>query len=178
MSTPSLPAIGPYTSMDLSADERSSAIDFVNRLNFLFEEWDTSKILQAFVPDARVSHVHGTLHGHTECIDFFKNVYHPFIPGVHRHASNHIVDRDEETGGVSVRYHCYLYRYAWPDDTEGIKGTVLQYKEDTNGLPALWNGVTLMDRLVRTEIGWKLKERRLGGLVANKELQPDAKSRN
>ncbi|RYN43539.1 hypothetical protein AA0114_g10193 [Alternaria tenuissima] len=177
MSTQSLPPIVPYTSMDVSGDERSSAIDFVNRLNFLFEEWDTPKILQAFVPDAKVLHVHGTLHGHEDIIEFWKKVYPPFIPGVHRHASNHIVDRDEETGGVSVRYHNYLYRYAWPDDTEGIKGTVLQYKEDTEGLPALWNGVTMMDRLVLSADGWKLKERVLGGLVANKELMPDAKSK-
>lgn len=106
--------------------------------------------------------------------------YSTFIPQLHdldRHASNHILDRDEETGGVSVRYHNSLYRYAWPDDTEGVKGTVLQYKEDTEGLPALWNGVTMTDRLVLSAEGWKLKERVLGGLVANKELMSDAKSK-
>jgi hypothetical protein len=162
--------------MDISGDERSSAIDFVNRVNFLFEEWDTAKIVQAFTSDAKVFHTHGTIHGHAEIMEFFRNVYPPFIPGVHRHGTNHIVDRDEETGGVSVRYHIYLYRYAWPEDTQGIKGTVTQLKENTDGLPALWNGVTVMDRLVQAENGWKLKERRLGQLSLNKDLQPDAKS--
>jgi hypothetical protein len=76
---------------------------------------------------------------------------------------------------VRARYHNYLCRYAWPDDNEGIKGTVLQYKEDTEGLPALWNKGTMMDRLVPSADGWELKERVLGGLVANKELMPDAK---
>lgn len=122
-------------------------------------------------------HVHGTLDAHEDIIEFFKKVYPPFIPGVHRHASNHIVDRDEETGGVSVRCHNYLYRYAWPNDTEGIKGNVLQYKEDTEGLPALWNGVTMIDRSIHPEDGWKLKERVQGGLVANKALMPHAKSK-
>jgi hypothetical protein len=35
----------------------------------------------------------------------------------------------------------------------------------------------MMDRLVLSADGWKLKERVLGGLVANKELMPDAKSK-
>lgn len=162
--------------MGISADERSSAIDFVNRINFLFEEWDVPKLLSTCLPEVKVWHAEGVFDGKEEVIRFFRDIYPPFIPGVHRQASNHIVDRDDETGGVLVRYHDYLYRYAWPDDAEGIKGAVLQLKIDTEGLPALWNGVTMVDRLVMTENGWKLKERQLGRLVANRDLMPNAKS--
>jgi hypothetical protein len=163
--------------MDISSEERSSAVDFVNRLNFLFEEWDIPKIVQTILPDARVQHFYGTLYGHSDIINFFKDVYPPLIPGISRHANNHVVDRDEETGGVKVRYHLHLARYAWPDDAEEINSTAGTLRESSEGLPAIWMWTTVIDRLVRSEDGWKVKERWLSGSVSNKELNPDTKSK-
>ncbi|WQF89751.1 Putative NTF2-like domain superfamily protein [Colletotrichum destructivum] len=103
--------------------------------------------------------------------DFIENKYPPLIPGVTRHATNHIVDRDNETGGVVVRYHMALVRQAWPE--EAGKVTTKDAFEVT-GLPGIWIYSAVVDRLRMTDDGWKLYSRVNGSTVVNKSLNPGA----
>ncbi|KAJ6008891.1 hypothetical protein N7499_001062 [Penicillium canescens] len=97
------PPVSGSTLNDVSSEERSSAIDFVNRHNFVFEEFDHAKMTATFLLNAVVYHSHGTVSGHKEMKEFFENIYGFFIPGISRSATNHIVDRDKDRG-VLVRY--------------------------------------------------------------------------
>ncbi|EKG17177.1 hypothetical protein MPH_05631 [Macrophomina phaseolina MS6] len=166
------PPIKPTTSHDVTAEERITAVDFVNRVNYLFEEFDHAKILSAFLPDAIAYHFHGTIRGHSGLKTFLEKDYPYLIPGVTRHATNHIVDRDDETGGVVVRYHTQLVRFAWPRDADKVTGMTAEAVENTDGLPAIWLWSPVIDRLKMTEEGWKVHEKYIGGSVVNKNLSP------
>jgi hypothetical protein len=164
------PTIG-YTSSDVTSDERSTAIDFVNRHNFIFEEFDHTKMLATFLPDAVVYHSHGTVRGHAEMKVFFKEKYGFFIPGIGRSATNHIVDRDE-SGGVIVKFQECLIRHSLvgeQNDPHDIKSADVT-RDD--GLPAIWWFATVTDRLRMTNEGWKIFERYLGTPFRNKALDP------
>ena len=50
----------------VSPDIRAAAVDYVNRVNWLFETWDLEAMVDAFLPDARVFHFHGSLDGEKE----------------------------------------------------------------------------------------------------------------
>ena len=69
-------------------------MDFVNRVNWLFETWDVDAMVEAFLPDGVAYHFHGVIRGQTEMRRFFDHDYPYLIPGVCRHATNHIVDAD------------------------------------------------------------------------------------
>ena len=148
--------------------DRISAIDFVNRLNWWFETWDVEAMVDAFLPDAVAYHFHGTIRGHDEIRQFFKKDYPYLIPGVSRHATNHIVDVDED--GVVVRYQNLLVRYATPESA-AILGDG-QAIDSPGDLPAIWLYSPMMDRLRRTEHGWKVFERFIGGSTINTRLNP------
>lgn len=79
------------------------------------------------------------------------------------------MDRDGE-GGVTVRYHEHLVRYAWPADAAGLKGGDSMRSDD--GLPGTWLYSEIIDRLKMTDEGWKLSERYLGQSVFNTKLDP------
>ncbi|KAF3385088.1 hypothetical protein F1880_002072 [Penicillium rolfsii] len=165
-----LPSISSSTFGDVSSEERSSAIDFVNRHNFVFEEFDHNKMTATFLPDAVVYHSHGTIRGPEERKTFFENVYGFFIPGISRSATNHVVDRDVD-GGVLVRYQETLVRYGWPgDETSSFKEADVVRE---NGLPAIWWIGTVIDRLRMTSDGWKIFERYLGTPFRNGALDLD-----
>lgn len=170
----SLPPISLTTSGGVTADERTSAIDFVNRVNLLFEEFDHDKMLTAFHADAVVYHFHGKIQGLAEMRTFFQQDYPYLIPGVTRHATNHIVDRDGDSG-VTVRYHEHLIRYAWPQGADqkapgDRAGTLLENRSD---LPSIWLFTHMLDRLRRTQDGeWKISERYLGISTINRKLDP------
>jgi hypothetical protein len=93
---------------DVDPSDRISAIDFVNRVNWLFEIWDVDTMVEAFLPDSVTYHFHGINRGKVETRRFFDEIYPYLIPGVSRHATNHIVDRDDD--GVIVRYQNLLVR--------------------------------------------------------------------
>ncbi|OWY47064.1 hypothetical protein AALT_g11008 [Alternaria alternata] len=154
--TLAIPPVKPHGSSDVTAEERSSAIDFVNRNNLIMEQFQ-----------------HGTVTGVDEMRAFFNTTYPYIIPGVSRHATNHIVDRDEETGGVTVRYHEQCIRYAWPSVFETqLKGKEGSFIESDGDLPQIWIYNIHYDRLVMTETGWKLRERVLGPAVVNPQMDP------
>jgi len=160
------PRIQMGTAVD-SAD-RISAIDFVNRVNWWFETWDVDAMVDAFLPDAVAYHFHGTIDGHEQIRQFFANDYPYLIPGVSRHATNHIVDNDEE--GVVVRYHNLLVRYASPQAAAALSAGEAMHSADD--LPGIWLYSPMMDRLRRTQTGWKIIERYIGGSTVNNRLDP------
>lgn len=160
---PSIRGLGP-----VDPDVRASAVDYVNRVNWLFETWDLEGAIAAFAPDASVYHFHGELHGEADIRRFLSEVYPYLIPGVSRHASNHIVDV-EDSGLVAVRYQNLLVRYADVEQAPSLgEGQVL----DSEELPAIWLYSPMLDRLRKTETGWLIAERYIGGSTTNKRLTP------
>ena len=147
----------------VSADDRISAIDFVNRVNWLFETWDVDAMVESFLPDAAVFHFHGSFRGHAELRSFFANEYPYLIPGVSRHATNHIVDADEPEG-VVVRYQMLLIRHAFPDTAPGVP-SVDGVVDSPYGLPSIWLYSPMLDRLRRADRGWRIYERHIGPSV-------------
>lgn len=164
------PRVGSGAGVDPA--DRVSAIDFVNRVNWWFETWDVESMLDAFMPDAVAYHFHGTISGHEEMRQFFAHDYPYLIPGVSRHATNHIVDQDED--GVVVRYQNLLVRYASPESAAALQaGEVMNSPDD---LPGIWLYSPMVDRLRRTDTGWKITERYIGGSTTNSRLDPPVKS--
>lgn len=168
--TREFPKLSAVTSHQVTVEERITAIDFVNRFNYLMEEFDTEKVLSTMLPDASVSHTIGSVDGVENIRGFLKNHYAPIIPGVSRHDTNHIVDRDEETGGVVVRYQAILIRHVWPEDADKVTPEANLMRPD---MPAVWTVSTVVDRLKMTDEGWKLYQKRLGYTVANSALTPE-----
>jgi hypothetical protein len=151
---------------DVDPSDRISAIDFVNRVNWLFEIWDVDTMVEAFLPDSVPYHFHGINRGKVETRRFFDEIYPYLIPGVSRHATNHIVDRDDD--GVIVRYQNLLVRYAAAEVAQANAGTVLDSPDD---LPAIWIYSAMTDRLRRTDKGWRILERHVGTSTANDRLR-------
>lgn len=152
----------------VSADDRASAIDFVNRVNWFFETWDVEAMIDAFLPDAVAYHFHGTIDGHAEIRRFFEDDYPYLIPGVSRNATNHIVDADGD--GVEVRYQNLLVRHAAQKDAPALGAGQVMYSDDD--LPGIWLYSPMRDRLRRTPDGWKIIERYIGGSTTNTRLSP------
>lgn len=161
------PTINNFTSQDVTSDERAAAVDFVNRHNFVFEEFDHAMMAATFLPDAVVYHSHGTISGLAEMKRFFEEDYGFFIPGICRSATNHVVDRDVD-GGLVVRFQECLIRYGWEgDDLRIVTGNEMPR---TDGLPQIWWVGTIIDRLRKTDDGWKIFERYLGTPFRNQAL--------
>ncbi|WP_246650649.1 hypothetical protein [Rhizobium laguerreae] len=97
MSTNAIPLDQPKRR--INADTRFEAIDFVNRVNFLFDRWQSEELLAAFSDDVIVDHPLGRSAGKEELAAFLK-AYEPITHGVRRHNCNHVVD------GRAWRRHC------------------------------------------------------------------------
>jgi hypothetical protein len=168
MSTPTLPSISLQSPVDTA--DQVSAIDFINRVNWLFDAWDIDAMVEAFLPDSVTHHTHGTVRGRIETRRFFQEQYPYTVPGVSRHATNPIVDPDDD--GVVVRYHNLLVRYsAEASSPRIVQGQVVASPAD---VPALWVYSAMTDRLRRTDEGWRIFERRVGPTSMNDRLTPGA----
>lgn len=152
----------------VSSSDRADAIELVNRVNWLFDTWDVDRIMDLFLPDAVIRHPHGVASGQAEQRSFI-TAYYPLVPGVSRHATNHIVDADGDD--LVVRYHNLLVRYAMPDDAESVR-VATEIVGNDDGLPAIWIASPMVDRIRRTEEGWKIAQRLVGGAVRNDRLTP------
>jgi hypothetical protein len=162
------------TKGDVTADERSSAIDFVNRVNLHFECNDQENMTNAFSPYCKAYFSGMTLSGKEEIRAMFRDKYHAMIPGVNRYATNHIVDRDEETGGVIVRYQLQLIRYAWPREVTAPRGTrIAEALVTSDGLPRIWQNSKIMDRLKKMGGGWCICERCVGDNIIDEKMNAD-----
>ena len=134
MSTPTVPSVVLDNAVDTA--DQVSAIDFINRVNWLFDAWDIDAMVEAFLPDSVMHHTHGTVRGRIETRRFFQEQYPYTVPGVSRHATSPIVDPDDDHG-VIVRYHNLLVRYATQAASPSriVGGQVVSSPTD---LPALW----------------------------------------
>jgi hypothetical protein len=169
MSTPSLPSVVLNSPVDTA--DQVSAIDFINRVNWIFDAWDIDAMVEAFLPDSVTHHTHGTVRGRIETRRFFQEQYPYTVPGVSRHATNPIVDPDDDDG-VIVRYHNLLVRYSTAASSPRIVGG--QIVASPADVPALWVYSAMTDRLRRTEGGWRILERRVGPTSMNDRLTPGA----
>jgi hypothetical protein len=154
--------------------DRVTAIDFINRVNWLFDAWDIDAMLEAFLPDSVTHHTHGITRGVIETLRFFQDQGPYVVPGVSRQALNPIVDPDDDDG-VIVRYHNLLLRHAAQANSPRIvSGQVVAGPAD---MPEIWVYSAMTDRLRRTESGWRIFERHIGPTSMNDQLGPAASNR-
>ncbi|RYO11946.1 hypothetical protein AA0111_g12674 [Alternaria arborescens] len=162
------------TGSTVTADEWISAINFINRVNFHFESNDQEQMTNAFSPNAKVHFPGISVRGEEEIRALFRDKYSVMIPGVKRYPTNHIVDRDGETGGVIVRYQNQLVRYAWPKEVSAPRGPrVAKVLVTSEGLPRIWQCSTIMDRLEKRGGEWCIYERYVGDHIVDETLNPD-----
>jgi hypothetical protein len=162
MLTTSLPAVVLDSAVDPA--DRISAIDFINRVNWLFDAWDIDAMVEAFLPDSATFHTHGVTRGTLETRRFFQDQSPHVMPGVSRQALNPIVDPDDD-GGVIVRYHNLLVRNtAQAAAPRIVSGQVIAGVVDA---PEIWIYSVMTDRLRRTENGWRIFERHVGSTSMN-----------
>lgn len=162
MLTTSLPAVVLDSAVDPA--DRISAIDFINRVNWLFDAWDIDAMVEAFLPDSATFHTHGVTRGTIETRRFFQDQSPHVMPGVSRQALNPIVDPDDD-GGVIVRYHNLLVRNtAQASAPRIVSGQVIAGAVDA---PEIWIYSVMTDRLRRTENGWRIFERHVGPTSMN-----------
>ncbi|MGH3971067.1 MAG: nuclear transport factor 2 family protein, partial [Mycobacterium sp.] len=148
----------PRISLDSSVDptDGSTAIDFINRVNLLFDAGDIDAMVEAFLPDSTTFHTGGVTHGQTEMRRFFQQAQPYSGAGVSRIATNPIVDADDDGEGVIVRYHNLIVRYSTEAPSSIVTGQVQETPED---LPAIWVYSAMTDRLRRHGRGWRIFER-------------------
>lgn len=165
-------SILPPITLDSTVDptDRSTAIDFINRVNLLFDAYDIDAMVEAFTEDCTTFHSQGITHGQAEMRRFFQQAYPYSGPGVSRIATNVIVDADGDDG-VILRYHNLLVRYSTQESPTVVRAQVPQPPED---LPGIWVYSAMTDRLRRTERGWRIFERYIGATTMNDRLRPVA----
>ena len=157
MFTPSLPPIGLDSAVDPA--DRVSAIDFIHRVNWLFDAWDIDSMVEAFLPDSVTHHTHGVSRGKIETRRFFQEQSPYVVPGVSRQALSLVVDPDDDDG-VIVRYHNLLVRQK--AQTAAPRIVAGQVVADASDMPELFIYSAMTDRLRRTESGWRIFERHVG----------------
>ena len=166
MATPNVPSVVLDSPVDPA--DRMTAIDFINRVNWIFDSWDIDAMVEAFLPDSVTHHTHGVVRGRIETRRFFQEQYSYTVPGVSRHATNPIVDPDDD--GVIVRYHNLLIRYSAEASSPRIVGG--QVVASPSDMPTFWVYSAMTDRLRRTDAGWRIFERRVGPTSMNDRLTP------
>ena len=82
---------------NVSAQDRTEAIDFVNRLNFAFDHWNIAEMNEAFSENCIVEHPRGRVEGRA-AIAKFLDAYKPLTLGIRRVALNHTVTFTEHFG--------------------------------------------------------------------------------
>ena len=132
MSTPNLPSVDLDSPVDPA--DRVTAIDFINRVNWIFDAWDIDAMVEAFLPDSVTHHTHGIVRGRIETRRFFQEQYPYTVPGVSRHATNPIVDPDDD--GVIFRYRNLLVRYS----AEASSPRIVEVKSSRAPLICLCSG--------------------------------------
>lgn len=166
------PAVSVYSNE--SQADRSSAVDFVNRVNWHFERNNIGNMLESFTTDAVAFHFHGEIRGHEAMRHFFEVDYQYLIPGVCRVAANHIVDEDGD--GVVVYYQNLLVRHTWPlldEENTAQKTEQNGLRHSEGNTPGIWLYSPMIDRLTKTPTGWKIWERYIGASTMNVDLSPN-----
>ena len=79
MFTPKLPPVVLDSAVEPA--DRVTAIDFINRVNWLFDAGDIDAMLEAFLPDSVTHHTHGVSRGRIETRRFFQDQGPYVVPG-------------------------------------------------------------------------------------------------
>jgi SnoaL-like domain len=146
----------------VTAQDRSDAIDLVNRLNFAFDHWQLDELLDSFTENAIFEHPRGRGQGRVE-IARFLDAYQPLTIGVRRLALNHIVTAGAD-GSVTVTYFNVLVRLTTPADAHLLAEAPLL--ESEAGFPAITTFSRVVDRLRKNEQGeWKIEHKRVDETV-------------
>ncbi|NKM00987.1 nuclear transport factor 2 family protein [Rhizobium leguminosarum] len=165
MSTNAVPLDQPKRR--INADTRSEAIDFVNRVNFLFDRWQSEDLLAAFSDDVIVDHPLGRSAGKEELAAFLK-AYEPITHGVRRHNCNHVVDAGPGDD-IVVTYYILLIRIAPSSQAGKLKTAPMEIMEYDEHLPKLISYAMVTDRLTRTETGdWRVRHKRVENVSEDK----------
>jgi SnoaL-like domain len=104
---------------NVSAQDRSEAIDFVNRLNFAFDHWNIAEMNDAFSKNCIVEHPQGRVEGRATIAKFL-DAYKPLTVGIRCVPLNHIVDANED-GSLTVTYFNVFIRVTRAAETHLLK---------------------------------------------------------
>ncbi|MDE5445758.1 hypothetical protein GWG65_30995 [Bradyrhizobium sp. CSA207] len=151
----------------IDADTRFEAIDFVNRVNFLFDRWRPEELLAAFSDDVIVDHPLGRSTGKVELATFLK-AYEPITHGVRRHNCNHVIDAGPDDD-IVVTYYILLIRIAPSSQAGKLKAAPMEIMEYDEHLPKLISYAMVTDRLTRTSAGdWRVRHKRVENVSEDK----------
>lgn len=151
----------------IDADTRFEAIDFVNRVNFLFDRWLPEELLAAFSDDVIVDHPLGRSAGKKELAAFLK-AYEPITHGVRRHNCNHVIDAGPGQD-IIVTYYILLVRIAPSSQASKLKTAPMEIMEYDEHLPKLISYAMVTDRLTRTAAGdWHVCHKRVENVSEDK----------
>jgi hypothetical protein len=151
----------------IDADTRFEAIDFVNRVNFLFDRWQREELLAAFSDDVIVDHPLGRSAGKEELAAFLK-AYEPITHGVRRHNCNHVIDTGPGED-IIVTYYILLIRIAPSSEAGKLKAAPMEIMEYEEHLPKLISYAMVTDRLSKTESGgWRVRHKRVENVSEDK----------
>ncbi len=144
----------------LDAETRLDAIDFVNRVNFYFDRWETENLLAAFDDKVIVDHPLGRSVGKDELRKFLVD-YEPITLGVRRHNCNHVVDGLDD-GEVQVAYYILLIRIAPSAKAGDLKTKPMEIMHYDEHLPKLISYAMVTDVLTRSDAGdWRVRHKRV-----------------
>lgn len=151
----------------IDADTRFEAIDFVNRVNFLFDRWQPEELLAAFSDDVIVDHPLGRSAGKEELAAFLK-AYEPITHGVRRHNCNHVIDPGPGED-IIVTYYILLIRIAPSSEAGKLKAAPMEIMEYEEDLPKLISYAMVTDRLGKTNSGeWRVRHKRVENVSEDK----------
>lgn len=146
---------------------RAEVIDQVDRMNHMFDDWDSAALLDAFSDDVLVEHPLGRSQGRDELFAFLQ-AYEPITHGVRRHNCNHIVD-----GGpgedVTVTYYILLIRIAPSSEAELLKTQPMRMMEYEEHLPKLISYAKVTDVLRRVGPGeWQVRHKHVRNVAEDR----------
>ena len=151
----------------IDADTRFEAIDFVNRVNFLFDRWQAEDLLAAFSDDVIVDHPLGRSAGKEELATFLK-AYEPITHGVRRHNCNHVIDAGPGED-IIVTYYILLIRIAPSSQAGKLKTAPMEIMGYDEYLPKLISYAMVTDRLTRIAGGdWRVRYKRVENVSEDK----------
>jgi hypothetical protein len=140
------PALDGTAARRLDIAARVDAVDFVNRVNFLFDRWDPAALLDCFTDDVTVEHPLGRSEGRAELAAFLE-AYEPITLGVRRHNCNHVVDVGPEDGEIVVTYHILLVRIAPSSEAARLRSEPMAIMHYEEHLPKLISYALVSDTL-------------------------------
>jgi hypothetical protein len=149
----------------MNAVVRTEVIDFINRHNLYFDQWDYEKLADTFTDDAAIDHPIGQASGRSEINKLLKD-YEPITRGVRRENANYVIDVISE-GKAIVHYHSILIRVTREEDAAKARETS-GFLRDTTGFPILICHALVTDTVVQDKnANWKVFRKKVEQVVVN-----------